>query len=220
MQTICPLLIRASFVGRTYHDFQLEFQSPVDNCTVNPDHDPLLIQFTRVLNATSNITSYTLYDPDLRNVPLPHLQVFHNDHVDLCIRSALSGDQSHLVCHEFYMITMLSSKTTYWPLLIIFGYVFVLLLAMLVSLLAKLFHRLNKTIFSGSITKKLIDNRNIRTFIPAVNRQSQQKKLNEKKEIINTMDKIAQEYRSNRRHINPFIIRALNSPGHINRAYV
>lgn len=220
MQTICPLLIRASFIGRTYHDFQLEFQSPVDNCTNDASQNPLLIQFTRVLNATLNETTYALYDRTDSNVALPQLQVFHNDHVDLCIRSAVDRNQSDLVCHEFYMITMLSSNTTYWPLLMIFGYVFVLLIAMFGSLLSNLFHKLTKTIFSGSITKKVIkQNQNARSFIPiAAIRQNHQKKLTEKNEILNTMDTIAKEYRP-RRHINPFIVRAQELHGEINPMY-
>jgi hypothetical protein len=219
MANICPLLIRASFIGRTYHDFQLKFQSPTTNCTPDPDQDPLLIQFTRILNSTLNHTTYALYDPTEPNEELPHLQVFHNDHVNLCIRSAIDTDKNDITCHEFYMITMLSSvNTSIWPLLIIFGYMLILLIAILLSSLSTFISKFSKTLFSGSITKKIIKNQNIRSFIPVIHRQTQKTRLDEKEEVLRAIRSIAKECQLNP-NPNAFIIQTDNENGHINRGY-
>lgn len=216
MENICPLLIRASFIGRTYHDFQLKFQTPPINCTIDTEQDPLLIQFTRVLNSTFNQTTYALYNPAEPNEDLPQLQVFHNDHVDLCIRSAIDTDKNDIVCHQFYMITMLSSiNTSIWPLLILFAYLFILLIAILTSSLSHIYNRLSKTLFSRSITKKLIKNKNLRSFI---HRYTQKTKLDEKQEVLKAIRSIANECQSNKIP-STFIIQTDNTNEHINRAY-
>lgn len=221
MVNICPLLIRASFIGRTYHDFQLKFVSPSTNCTTSPEENPLLIQFTRILNSTFNDTSYALYDPLGARDELPQLQVFNNDQVKLCIRSALDTEKSDQICHEFYMITMLSSvNRSIWPLLIIFGYVTIVFLAILFSLLVQIFSKFSqKTFFSGSITKKLVQKRDTQSLVPLSSRHVNNNrliKLNEKKEIFKTIDFIANECHLNR---NTFIIQRRNIPGHVNRTF-
>ncbi|UJR09519.1 hypothetical protein I4U23_013757 [Adineta vaga] len=219
MANICSLLLRPLFTGRTYHDLQLDFDFPLTNCTIHSEQIPLLIQFTRMYNSTLNRSSYITYD--LANVDdtSPHFQVFHNDHINLCVRSALSSDSHYESCYEFYMITMLSTtNTTLWPLLIIFGYVFVLILAMLFSLFAQIFEKFTKTFFSGSITKKLIKNRNFRSFLPIIQRHEQTdhlKKIDEKKNFLRTVDLIVKECQPNR---NSFIIST--DQGHSNRAYL
>jgi hypothetical protein len=219
MANICPLLIHASFVGRTYHDFQLKFQTPSTNCTIDPEQNPLLIQFTRILNSTLNHTSYALYNPAEPNGELPHLQVFHNDHVDLCIRSAIDTDKNDITCHEFYMITMLSSiNTSIWPLLIILGYIVILLIAMLFSSLSQVLNKLSQTFFSGSITKKLIKNRTIRPLL--LHRHTQKIKLDEKSEVLKAINLIAKQCQSNiNTTSNTFIIQTDNRNGHIKRGY-
>lgn len=206
MTNICPLLIRASFIGRTYHDFLLKFQSPpINNCTNNFDQDPLLIQFTRILNSTFNHTTYALYDPFEVNADLPHLQVFHNDHVDLCLRSAIDTDRNDLTCHQFYMITMLSSmNTSIWPLLIVFGYVGILFLAILFELIVRLVKKISRRIFWKKMSRYSLG--------MISNRQIQRKKINEKKEILRNIDRLANQYQSNR-----FIHHPNN--GQINRGY-
>ncbi|CAF1039426.1 unnamed protein product [Adineta steineri] len=205
MVSICPLLIRASFIGRTYHDFQLKFQSPSTNCTNEYRDNPLLIQFTRILNSTLNDTSYILYNPTESTNQFPHLQVFHNDHVNLCIRSALHTNNNDMICHEFYMITMLSSiNASLWPLLIIFSYITILLFAMLFSLFAQKFNKFSKTLFSRSITKKLVRKHNIRSFIPLIQRHEHNhhfRKIDEKKEFLKLVDIIAKDYRSKNKYI-------------------
>jgi hypothetical protein len=221
MLNICPLLIRSSFIGRTYHDFQLKFESPPNNCTIGSQQNPLLIQFTRILNSTLNDTLYILYDSTVPNDELPHLQVFHNDHVSLCLRSAIDTNNNDITCHEFYMVTMLSSiNTTFWPLLIIFGYIFILLTAMLFSLFAQICNKLSSTIFSGSITKKLVKNRNIRSCLPLLQRNEHNhhlKKLDDKKEFFKSIDLIAKECQTN---ISTFIIQIKNENRHIHRVYL
>jgi len=216
MANICPLLIRASFTGQTYHNFQLKFESPTRNCTIDPEQNPLLIEFTRILNSTLNHTTYALYNPAEPNGELPHLQVFHNDHVNLCIRSALDTDKNDRTCHEFYMITMLSSiNTSIWPLLIIFGYIIILLIPILVSLLSRILNKFSQKYFSISIKKNSIKNRNIYSFLQLIHRNIQKNKLDEKQEVLKAIDLIAKECQS-----NTFIIRIDNSNGHINRAYL
>jgi hypothetical protein len=216
MANICPLLIRASFTGQTYHHFQLKFESPTRNCTIDPEQNPLLIEFTRILNSTLNHTTYALYNPAEPNGELPHLQVFHNDHVNLCIRSALDTDKNDRTCHEFYMITMLSSiNTSIWPLLIIFGYIIILLIPILVSLLSRILNKFSQKYFSISIKKNSIKNRNIYSFLQLIHRNIQKNKLDEKQEVLKAIDLIAKECQS-----NTFIIRIGDSNGHINRAYL
>ena len=206
MDNFCPLLIRASFIGRTYHDFLLKFQSPpINNCTINIDQDPLLIQFTRILNSTFNHTTYALYDPTEANADLPHLQVFHNDHVDLCLRSAIDTDRNDLTCHQFYMITMLSSKnTSIWPLLIVFAYVAILVLGILFQLMGRVVKKISRRIFWKKFSRYSIEE--------ISNGQMQRKKMNEKKEILRNIDRLANQYQSNR-FIHP-------KNGQFNRGYV
>lgn len=205
MENLCPLLIRASFIGRTYHDFLLKFQTPpINNCTIDVNQDPLFIQFTRILNSTFNHTTYALYDPQEANADLPHLQVFHNDYVNLCLRSALDSDRNALTCHEFYMITMLSSRnTSIWPLLIIFAYLLILILAIVCSFSARLWKKISRKMF----WKKLALNSHL---------QLQRRKINEKKELFQTIEHLAKQYQSNR-----FIIDQTSSPKqeHIIRGY-
>ena len=208
MQNLCPILIRASFIGRTYHDFLLKFQSPpINNCTINLDDDPLLVQFTRILNSTFNHTSYALYDPREANADLPHLQVFHNDYVNLCLRSAaLNTNRNELTCHEFYMITMLSSTTTsIWPLLIIFAYLLVLILAIVCSYSTRLWKNISRKIF----WKKLATSTRL---------QIQRRKINEKKELLQTIEHLAKEYQSSR-FIDRHHHHHHQGKEHINRGY-
>lgn len=221
MANICPLLIRASFTGRTYHDFQLKFESPLTNCTVESVQNPLLIQFTRILNSTLNHTSYAIYDPTEPNGKLPHLQVFNDDHVNLCVRSAIDTNNNHITCHEFYMITMLSSiNTTFWPLLIIFGYISVLLVAMLFSFCIQAFHKVYTSRFSMLITEKLLKYQHICLFLPLLQRYKQHrqiKKLDDKKNISKAIDLIAKECQQN---LSTFSIQTTNVNGHINLGYL
>ncbi|CAF1134779.1 unnamed protein product [Rotaria magnacalcarata] len=221
MANICPLLIRPSFSGNTYHDFQLNFESPTTNCTTDSDQSILLIQFTRILSSTSNDTSYALYDLAKKNNELPYIQVFPDDHINLCIRSAFHADRNEVTCYEFYMITMLSSiDRTFWPLLIIFGYIIILIIPMFFSLLAQIFNKLSRTFHRGSITKKLVKTRNIFPFLPTSQRHlndMQLKKLDGKKEFLNAIDFIAKECQKKSK---TFIITPEKSVGQFNRAYL
>ncbi|CAF3446566.1 unnamed protein product [Rotaria socialis] len=221
MANVCPLLIRPSFSGNTYHDLQLNFESPTTNCTADSNQNILLIQFTRILNSTFNYTSYALYDFAKKNNELPYLQVFPDDHINLCVRSAFHADRNEVTCYEFYMITMLSSiDRTFWPLLIIFGYIIILIIPMLFSLLAQIFNKLSRTFYRGSITKKLVKTRNIFSFLPTSQRQLNDmnlKKLDEKKELLNAIDSIAKEFKKKSK---TFIITQENPVGQVNRAYL
>ena len=134
MFDVCPLLIRASFIGQTYHDFQLKFESPAKNCSIPTNSSPLLVQFTRVLNETFNETSYSLYNPFDGEDQSLHLQVFHRDRVDLCIGSVFEADESVKNCHEFHMVTMLTSRENpFWPMVLISIYILILLICILFS---------------------------------------------------------------------------------------
>ncbi|CAF1073214.1 unnamed protein product [Rotaria sordida] len=201
MANVCPLLIRPSFTGHTYHDFQLQFESPTTNCTVDPIQNLLLIHFSRISNLTSNNISYALYDLAKPNNESPHVQVFPNDRVNFCVRSAFNTGQNDITCHEFYMVTMLTSlDRTLWPLLIIFGYIIILIIAMFTSLVSQIFDKLSQTIFSGSITKKLLQTRDIFSFLPTSQRNLHDiglTKFDEKKEFSKALDLIAKDCRTN-----------------------
>ncbi|CAF4856067.1 unnamed protein product [Rotaria sp. Silwood2] len=99
------------------------------------------------------------------------------------------------------MITMLSSiDTIIWPLLIIFGYIIILIIGILFSLLSQIFNKLSQTIFSGSITKKLLKTRDIFSFLPTSQRNLRNMnltKFDEKKEFFKAIDIIAKECRTN-----------------------
>ncbi|CAF4571862.1 unnamed protein product [Rotaria sp. Silwood1] len=200
MANICPILIHPSFIGHTYHDFQLQFESSTTNCTIDALQNLLLIQFNRFSNSTLDNTSYALYNLAKSSNELPHVQVFPNDHINFCVQSAFNTNKNNIICHEFYMITMLTTiDTIIWPLLIIFGYIILLILAMLSSLLAEIFGKLSQTLFSGSITKKLLKKRDIFSFLPTSEKNLHNMvltKFDEKKEFFKTIDQIAKDCRT------------------------
>jgi hypothetical protein len=115
------------------------------------------------------------------------------------------------------MITMLSSiNTTLWPVLMIFGYLIILIIPMLFSLLTQVFNKL----LTGSITKKIIKNRIIRSFLPLSQRHTENirlRKIDEKKEVLKAIDLILIQCHLKR---NTFIIHTDNQIGHTNRAYI
>lgn len=220
MASACPLLLRPTFIGRTYHDLQLNFEPALASCANRSEQNPLLLQFTRMVNTTMDDIAYMLFDPAQSGDDSLLYHVNSTDHFQMCIQPAYSSAGQASSCHEFYTFMMIATKDDVaWPLLIIFGYVFILLVSMLSSLFAQLFARLSQTVFSGSITKKLVKNRNLRSFLPVTHRHEQTqnlKKLDEKKQFLRTVDVIARECRS---HATSFVIRTENERGHINRAY-
>lgn len=212
---ICPLLIRPSFLGRTYHDFQIQFESPSVNCTKNALGNPLLVQFTRILNNTLNESVYILYDRSKPTSELPHVQVFHNDHVNLCIRSAMDPrGNATSTCHEFNMITMLSSSNrTFWPLLIVFAYLSLLCIGMCLSFMHHWRSRFGQSLVQSSISRKFIPKRSIRLFLKRDSESHRLTTLNGRKEVLKAIDSIAKEFQPKS---GTYIIRK----GHINRAYL
>lgn len=214
----CPLLIRPHFSGNIYHDFQLQFESSNASCPIDPHKNLLLIQFTRLLNSTFNDTSYSLYNLAQLDQSLPHIQVYPDDHINLCIQSVFDTNRENVTCDEFYMVTVMSSMDrTAWPLLIIIGYISTLLIAILFSLLSQLFDKLSKTLFSGSITKKLLKSRKIFSFASTPQQQLNNtnfKDITDKREFFNAIDLIAKECQETTRtytimstkfdeHVNP-----------------
>ena len=131
MSERCPLLIRAAFVGRTYHDFRLKFESPTENCTVDHQQKPFLIEFTRLVNETLNRTSYVLYKMFDENEENPGIQVAHQQRVNFCIKPTIETDRFQSQCHEFYMITMCRFSDNYfWPLLLTSLYIILFFVAL------------------------------------------------------------------------------------------
>ena len=212
---ICPLLIRPSFLGRTYHDFQIKFESPSVNCTNDSLGNPLLVQFTRILNNTLNESVYVLYDRSKPASELPHVQVFNNDHVNLCIRSAVDQrGNATSTCQEFHMITMLSSSNrTFWPLLIVFAYLSLLCIGMCLSCMHQWRSQFAQSFVQSSISRKFISKRNIRLFLKKNSESHRLTTMNGKKDVLKAIDSIAKECQPKS---GTYIIRK----GHINRAYL
>jgi hypothetical protein len=220
MINICPLLIRAAFIGQTYHDFQLKFESPSNNCSHSLTNNPLLIQFTRIINQTFNDTSYVLYDLFDRRYDLPHLQVFHCDRVDLCIRSAIDSNQHEheRVCHEFYMVTMLTSTHNHrWPLFVIVMYVLLLLIALVISCIERLWTKLSQTSSRHNLKEKLRDQLSLLRC-----NDKERSTSNDKRQLLKSINTIAKECRNRSREsirLTAFVISCEQRHGNANRTF-
>ena len=218
MANVCPLLIQPSLNGHTYHDLHLKFNSSTGNCSRNSIQNLFLIEFTRIINSTYNYTSYNLYDLSKSNNELTYFQVYHDDHVHVCVRSIFDIDKNDMACYEFYMITVRTSiDAILSPLFILFIYILILLIAILFSLLERTYNKLPQILFSGSITKKIVQSKDIFSFMSKSRQQWRNvnvTRINEKKEILKVMDLIAKEYQSK---TDTTIIKRKKSIEHIDR---
>jgi hypothetical protein len=218
MQYSCPLFIRPLLIGRTYHDFCIEFLSLSINCSRIAIFNPLLIEFVRMHNRTRNETSFIVYDRTKSIDRLPRIQVFPNDYIRLCIHSFLSNNQTmtNIDCQEFHMITILSSMNhLYWPLFIVVFHFVLLMFAMVVSQSNHWRKRFSSSMFlQCSIHEMFVVNRNLRLFLRrTTRRQYQRRHMNEKKQVLQAIDSIARDCQL---YKQTFIIRH----EHVNEAYV
>ena len=218
MDNICPLLIHTSFIGRTYHSFQLKFESPAVNCT----RSPLLIEFAQIVNQTFNETTYVLHDHKNDLLQLP---VFQNDRVDLCIRSSLdSVDDVERTCHTFYMITMLTSEhDSHWPLLLTGVYVMLLVMFILLSFAAQCWTKLSRSFEHVSFGEKIQETLG-RLFYQRRQRADdlQRRTLSDKKDLLKVINQLARECRTDRRPhvVSPVLTLPTDTlAAHVNKAF-
>lgn len=183
--------MRASFVGRTYHDFQLKFESPSSNCQIDRNQEPLFIRFVRIINETLNETSYVVYDLFDPNSKPPSLQIAHKEQVNLCIGSPLKNDRNDGSCHEFYMITMLTSNESYLrAMLVIIGYLIVLFIALVFCFPNRLWIDFKKSSLVTTICeffKKIIFGKFFQKS------QACQEKINDRRRLMKLISVVAKE---------------------------